>query len=364
MSTHKSDRTFAITLVALVVFGLIMLSSASAVMSYQNFGQNYYYFFRQLLLGGVLGFIGFIIASKIDFHQWRKYSPILVVVTLVLLILVFVPGLSLEYGGARRWLHIGAFTMQPAEMAKLTFLLYLAGWLEKRRKNVHDFQSSFMPFLAILGILGLLVIAQPDVGTLSIIVISAITMYFVAGASIKHLALLLAGGALLFLLLIKIAPYRTARLTVFLNPDIDPQGIGYQINQSLLAVGSGGLFGQGLGKSIQKYNYLPEAAGDSIFAVIAEELGFLRVLVLLILFGILTYRGYRIARKAPDFFGKLVATGIVSWIVFQALFNIAAMLAIVPLTGVPLPFVSYGGTALMFALIGMGIVLNISKQTR
>ncbi len=364
MATHKSDRTFVISLIALVVFGLIMLSSASAVMSYQNFHQNYYYFFRQLLLGGILGFLGFAIASKIDFHQWRKYSTILVGVTLLLLILVFVPGIGLEHNGAHRWLHLGPLTMQPTEMAKLTFLLYLAGWLEKRRKNVHDFQSSFIPFLAILGVLGLLVIAQPDVGTLSIIVISAIVMYFVAGASIKHLALLLAGGVLLFLLLIKIAPYRTARLTVFLNPDIDPQGIGYQINQSLLAVGSGGLFGQGLGKSIQKYNYLPEVAGDSIFAVIAEELGFLRVLILLILFGILAYRGFSIAKKAPDLFGKLIATGIVSWIVFQALLNIAAMLAIVPLTGVPLPFVSYGGTALMFTLIGMGIVLNISKQTR
>lgn len=364
MSYHKPDYVFIVSVFALVIFGLVMLSSASVVLSYQNFGHNWYYFFRQLLLGGVLGFFGFVIASRIDFHHWKKYAPLLLFFTLFLLILVFIPQFNLEYGGARRWIHIGPLTMQPTEMAKLTFLLYLATWLEKRRKGIYDFGSSFLPFLIILAVIGFLIVMQPDVGTFSIIILAAVATYFVAGAHPKHLLALVVGGAVLFLMLIKIAPYRMARFTVFLNPEIDPQGIGYQINQSLLAIGSGGLFGRGLGKSIQKYNYLPEAQGDSVFAIIAEELGFIRVLILIGLFGILAWRGYLIARSAPDLFGKICVTGIISWITFQALINVAAMIGLIPLTGVPLPFVSYGGTALLFALIGMGIVVNVSRQTR
>lgn len=364
MHYHKPDYTLIISLFALVVLGLVMLSSASAVMSYQQYGHNYYYFLRQLLLGGILGFFGFVAASRIDYHRWKKYAPLFLVITLVLLFLVFIPQFNLEYGGAKRWVHIGSFTMQPTEMAKLTFLLYLSSWLEKRRKGVKDFQSSFLPFLAILGIIGLLIILQPDIGTLSIIILSAIAVYFIAGAHIPHLTLLGISGIILFLMLVKIAPYRMARFTVFLNPEIDPQGIGYQINQALLAIGSGGLFGQGLGKSIQKYNYLPEASGDSVFAIISEEMGFIRVLILIVLFAILAYRGFTIAKRAPDLFGKLIATGIISWITFQAIINIAAIIGLIPLTGVPLPFVSYGGTALLFALIGMGIVVNVSRQTR
>lgn len=364
MKYHKTDYFFIVTLFALVIFGLVMLSSASVVMSYQSFGHNYYYFLRQLLLGGILGFFGFIVASKIDYHHWKRFSPLLLITTLVLLILVFIPQFNLEYGGAKRWIQIGPLTMQPTEMAKLTFLLYLATWLEKRRQGIRDFHTSFLPFVILLGLIGVLIILQPDIGTLSIIVLAALAVYFIAGAHFPHLVTLAISGIILFLLLVKIAPYRMARFTVFLNPEIDPQGIGYQINQALLAIGSGGLFGKGLGKSIQKYNYLPEAAGDSIFAVIAEELGLIRVLILIILFIILAYRGYAIAKKAPDLFGKLVVCGIISWIVFQALINIAAIIGLIPLTGVPLPFVSYGGTALLFALIGMGIVVNVSRQTR
>jgi len=199
---------------------------------------------------------------------------------------------------------------------------------------------------------------------MSVILVTAITVYFVAGARFSHLALLGASGIGLFLLLIKVAPYRMARLTVFLNPELDPQGIGYQINQALLAVGSGGLFGRGLGKSIQKYNYLPEASGDSIFAIIAEELGFIRILVVIALFMVLAIRGLMIAKKAPDFYGKIIAVGITTWISFQAFVNISAIIGLVPLTGIPLPFVSYGGSALLFSLAAIGILINISKQTQ
>jgi len=204
---------------------------------------------------------------------------------------------------------------------------------------------------------------QPDLGTMSVIIASAIAVYFIAGARWRHLAAIGVAGITLFWILIKSAPYRMARFTVFLNPELDPQGIGYQINQALLAIGSGGLFGRGLGKSIQKYNYLPEATGDSIFAIVAEELGFIRVLALIALFVFLTIRGFIIAKRAPDVFGKLVATGITAWIAFQAFINMAAMVALVPLTGIPLPFVSYGGTALLFTLAAVGILINISKYT-
>jgi cell division protein FtsW len=241
-------------------------------------------------------------------------------------------------------------------------LLYLATWLDKKQKGIKDWKYGFVPFVTILGVISFLIVMQPDIGTMSVIIITAISIYFVAGAKFSHLAVLGASGAALFLALIKIAPYRMARLTVFLNPEIDPQGIGYQINQALLAIGSGGLFGRGLGKSIQKYNYLPEASGDSIFAVIAEELGFIRILLLIALFMILTIKGYKIAKNSPDFYGKLIATGITSWICFQAFLNMAAISGLIPLTGIPLPFISYGGSALLFSLASMGILVNISKH--
>ena len=205
---------------------------------------------------------------------------------------------------------------------------------------------------------------QPDMGTMIIISVTALAVYFVAGAPFKHLLWLILGASGLFLILIKIAPYRAARLTVFLNPAIDPQGIGYHINQALLAIGSGGIFGLGLGHSRQKYLYLPEVTGDSIFAVIAEELGLVFALVLIALFLVLMYRGLKIAKAAPDMLGKLVASGIIAWISLQAFINIAAMVTLIPLTGIPLPFISYGSSALASSIIAIGVLTNISKQTK
>lgn len=358
----KPDYTLVITILALIIVGLIVLSSASAVLSYERFGNNYYFFTHQLIYGVLFGMIAFFITSQINYHYWKKLAAVMLVATIFLLIVVFIPGLGLEHGGARRWINVGSFTFQPTELAKLTFLLYLATWLDKRQKGIKDWKYGFVPFVTILGVISFLIILQPDIGTMSVIIVTAISIYFVAGARFSHLMLLGTGGVALFLILIKIAPYRMTRLTVFLNPEIDPQGIGYQINQALLAIGSGGLFGRGLGKSIQKYNYLPEASGDSIFAIIAEELGFIRILLLIGLFMILTIRGFRVAKKSPDFYGKLIATGITSWICFQAFLNMAAISGLMPLTGIPLPFVSYGGSALLFSLASMGILVNISKH--
>lgn len=364
MQGKKTDHVFVVVILILVVFGLIMLSSASSVLSYANFGNNFYYFTHQLLYGVLIGLLAMLIMSRIDYHIWKKFAALMLVLTLVLLVLVFIPGIGFEYGGAQRWIVMGPISIQPTEIAKLTFLLYLATWMEKRVKGIKDWKYSFLPFLIILAVIGFLIVLQPDVGTMSVILLTAIVMYFVAGGRLTHLALMGIGGILLFMLLVKVAPYRMSRFTVFLNPEIDPQGIGYQINQSLLAVGSGGLFGRGLGKSMQKNNYLPEATGDSIFAVMAEELGFVRILFLIGLYIFVGYLGFRIARRAPDIYGRLIASGITAWIVFQAFVNIASMVSLIPLTGVPLPFVSYGGSAILCLLAACGIMINISKQSK
>ncbi len=358
---HKPDYILLATVFALVVFGLVILASASVVVSRNNSEQNYYYFFHQLIRGVLTGFILLAIAQKVDYRFWKKCALPFFAVGLGLLFLALIPGIGEGYGKASRWIMVGGFSFQPAEIFKLAFILYLAAWLEKRGKEIDNFSVGLIPFLAILALIGILLIKQPDIGTLGVVMATATIVYFAAGAKISHLLIIIFGGATAFWGLIKIAPYRMNRLTVFLHPETDPQGIGYQINQALLALGSGGLFGLGLGHSRQKYNYLPEPIGDSIFAIIGEEIGFVGLLVLLALFVIFAWRGFKIAQSAPDTFGKLAAVGITSWLVFQALMNIMAITSLIPLTGIPLPFISYGGTALITSLFGVGILLNISR---
>lgn len=364
VKSHKPDYILAVTVFILVAFGLVILSSASAVSSYENFGNNYYYFKHQLMYGVALGFIAWFIGSKIPYHFLRTYAFIGIFATIILLVLVFIPGIGFEFGGARRWILIGPFSLQPAEICKLTIVIYLAAWLENKGEQLKNFAYGFLPFIFILGLVGIFIFLQPDVGTLGVIMITSIIVYYVAGASIPYLAMIGTGLVSVFLLMIKMAPYRLARFAVFLNPSIDSQGIGYQINQALISVGSGGILGLGLGKSRQKYNYLPEATGDSIFAIVSEELGIIGATALILLFLLFLYRGIKIAKEAPDMFSKLVAIGITSWIIFQAFINIAAIISLIPLTGIPLPFISYGGSALMFSLFGVGILMNISRYTK
>jgi len=273
-----------------------------------------------------------------------------------------VPGLGLKFQGASRWIQLGPFSFQPSEMLKLTMILYLAAWLEGKKELKTDLFEGFIPFLAIIGVISFLVMKQPDMGTLGIIVLVAMCVYFLSGAKTSHIAMMIAGGAAAFLALVKFESYRMSRLLVFLHPELDPRGVGYQINQALLAIGSGGIFGLGLGHSRQKFNYLPEPVGDSIFAIVCEEIGLIGAAVLIFLFFVFAMRGFKIAKKAPDMFGRLVAVGITSWIIFQTLINISAISGLIPLTGVTLPFVSYGGTSLIFSMIGVGILLNISKK--
>jgi cell division protein FtsW len=300
---------------------------------------------------------------SIDYRFWKKNSFWMLIITLLLLILVFVPGIGRAAGGAHRWIVIGGSWFQPSELIKLTFLIYLSAWLENRDEKIKSFWFGFIPFTFLILLIGALIMLQPDLGTTSILVLSAVTVFFVAGANPSHLVFGAGGLLVLLTILIKASPYRQQRLLVFLNPSVDSQGAAYHINQALLAIGAGGLWGLGFGQSKQKYLYLPEAHTDSIFAIIAEELGFIRSSLVVAGYLLIGYLGFRIARNAPDRFARFLAVGITSWIVFQAFINIAAMLNLLPLTGVPLPFVSYGGSSLIILLAGVGIMLNISKHT-
>jgi cell division protein FtsW len=313
--------------------------------------------------GGTVGFVMFLVGFFVPYRTWRLFALPGLLLALVLLVLVFIPGLQVSSGGAARWIGIGPITLQPTEITKLAFIIYLAALLEKKGGDVRSWRKSVVPFVIITGLISLLIILQPDIGTLISITAIAFAMVYAAGFRLLHLLIIVLGGAGVFAVLLNTARYRLERIIVYLHPELDPQGIGYQINQALLAVGTGGLWGLGLGRSRQKYYYLPEPAGDSIFAVLAEELGLVRTSLVLVAFGVIGWRGYAIARNAPDVFGSLLAVGITSWIVVQAFINMGAILAIVPLTGIPLPFISYGGSALASLLFAAGVLLNISKHT-
>lgn len=359
---QKPDQILTMTTFALILFGLVILSSAGIAISQSRFGDPYYFFKHQLLFGVLPGLFLMYIVQKIDYHFWKKFAFLFFVVNLVFLILVFIPGFGLNFQGASRWIKLGPFSFQPSEMLKLALILYLAAWLEGKKEKGADFFEGFVPFLAILGVVGFLIIKQPDMGTLGTTVLIAMSIYFMSGARVQHLSMMFGLGVLSFLALVKFESYRMNRLLVFLHPELDPRGIGYQINQALLALGSGGIFGLGLGHSRQKFNYLPEPVGDSIFAIIGEEIGLIGAMALVTLFVIFAMRGLKIAKNAPDTFGKLIAVGITAWIIFQALINISAISGLIPLTGVTLPFISYGGTSIVFLMIGVGILLNISKK--
>jgi len=362
---EKADPILLGTIITLIIFGLIMISSAGVIYSQTRFGDGYYFFKHQLFFGVIPGFLIMYVFQKIDYHFWRKMAVPFFFVSIVFLILVFVPNIGSRVYGASRWIQLGPFSFQPSEMAKLSIILYLAAWLESRgAQRIKDLFEGMIPFLGIMGLIGFLIMKQPDTGTLGVIVLTSIAIFFVSGARLQHLATLGGIGFCTMWLLIKLEPYRFDRILAFRDPTVDPQGIGYQIMQALIAVGSGGIFGVGLGNSRQKFNYLPEPVGDSIFAIIGEELGMIGSVIVVMLFVVLAFRGLKIAKNAPDNFGKLVATGITMWIVLQAFINISANVALIPLTGIPLPLISYGGTSMIFIMSAVGILLNISKQTR
>ncbi|MDP3985693.1 MAG: putative lipid II flippase FtsW [bacterium] len=365
VSKQRPDILFLGLVVGLVIFGLVALSSAAGPLGYTRFGDTLYFVKHQLLFGVVPGLIALFVMMKVPYQFWKKIALPLLVISIGLLLMVFIPGLRAEFGTARSWVDLGFFSFQPSEIVKLTFLFYLAAWVETRgEQGVRDIKTGLLPFLILLGIIVGLLVLQPDTGSMAIIVLESLAVFFVAGSSLLHLVTMGGIGVGLLGLLIKLSPYRAARFMTFLHPELDPQGIGYHINQALLAIGSGGFFGLGLGHSRQKFQYLPEVQGDSIFAIVGEEMGFLFAVILVAVFVIFLWRGLRIVRSAPDYFGMFVGIGILSWIVFQAFVNIGSMVGIMPMTGVPLPFVSYGGTAMISALAGVGVLLNISLHRR
>jgi cell division protein FtsW len=356
------DTEFLWMAIGLIIVGFVVLVSASGPIAFERFGSSFFYARQQLFQGVIPGLIFMLLISRFSFKRFQKHAFKLLLVSIGLLTLVYIPGIGTDLGTfANSWIEIGGFSFQPAEVVKLTFLLYLSAWMVAERDHLHDFHEGLLPFLIVLGVVCGLIFFQPDLGTLSVIFAMSLAVFFVAGGSGLHLAGLLSASLLVFGIAIRLSPYRAARFLTFLQPDLDPQGIGYQINQALLAVGSGGLIGRGLGHSVQKYQYLPEVLGDSIFAVMAEELGFVMTAAFLVFLAVFLLRGLKIAEHAETDFGRFVGVGIITWFSVQTIVNIGAMLGVLPLTGVPLPFVSYGGTSLIISCIAIGILLNISR---
>lgn len=361
---HDPDYALIAVVGIILIFGLIMLSSATSAISYATKQQDVYYFFKHQLFGLGLGLLAFFFFARIDYHIWKKYAMSFLVFSVILLLLVFIPGLSAHYGKARSWINVFGYSLQPSEFVKISFLLYLAAWLESRRGKLAHFQEGFGPFLTVLGAVGVLMLLQPDFGTLSIITITSLIVYFVGGGSIKHITAILLIGILVMMVMVRVKPYQADRFRCYADPGYSSDDKCYQLNQALIAVGSGGLWGRGLGNSKQKFMYIPEVSGDSIFPIIAEETGLIFSGGLIILYIFFFYRGYMIARYAGDNFGKHLSIGIVSWITLQAIINIGGMVNFLPMTGVPLPFISYGGSAMLAALAATGVLINISKHTR
>lgn len=347
--------------VILVIFGLAMLASASSDLGKTQFNNSYYYIEHQLLFGLTVGGIGFLLAYKIPYQKFKKVAFIFLLLSLVLLVLVFTPLGSLV-NSTNRWLRFGIFSFQPAELMKLTFIMYLAAWLSNTKfKRSTDFQSGLLPFAIVSGLIGVLLILQPATSTVAILLISGLTVYFVSGAPIRYIVGIAATALVLVGAVIAITPYRLARIEGYLNKSANTQGMNYQVDQALIAIGSGGVTGVGYGQSATKASYLPQPIDDSIFAVIAEEMGFIGASFLIMLFAMLTFRMFWLARKMGDTFGRLLLIGFGTVIALQAFVNMASISGIIPLTGVPLPFVSYGGTAFAVFLTMAGVTLNISK---
>ena len=355
------DTVFLALVVALVTIGFLIFSSASLGLLARSGASFGSVAFSQFVFGIIGGGTALFILSNVHYRHWRKYAIYIFIIGLLGTLAVFIPGLGMSHAGATRWLNLGITTVQPSEFLKIAYVIYLATWLSGMHKHVGDWRYGLIPFGIISGLAGIVMLLQPDTDTFLIMATAGLAMFVVAGARIRDLAILFITGIALLAAIAFARPYVMDRLTTFLDPTADPLGSGYQIKQSLIAVGSGGVTGRGFGQSIQKFEYLPEPIGDSIFAVYSEEFGFLGVTFLLSLFVAFALRGYKIAQQASDMFGVLVVTGIITVIMAQAFLNIGAMLAVAPLSGLPLPFISHGGTALLVTLSAIGIVLNVSK---
>jgi cell division protein FtsW len=354
---------------AAVILGVLILSSASALLSQSKYQDSYYLIRHQLLLGIIPGLIAGVIAYKIPIEFLRKGAIFLLLASVVLLLLIFVPHIGFSSGGAQRWVRLGFATIQPSEILKPIFIIYLASWLASRvpgaagRHAVKpEFGNTLWAFILLVGFIGFLLIKQPDLSTFGIVALTAFAMYFFADTPMKHTFFMIAIGGAILLALVYFEPYRLERFSSWLSPDSDPLGKSFQANQALILAGSGGPLGEGFGSSSSKSSMLPELIGDSVFAPYAQEVGFAGCILLVAIFAVFAWRGFRVARFSGDKFEYLVAGGITVWITLQALINMSSTLRLIPLSGVPLPFISYGGTALAMELAAVGLILNISRR--
>jgi len=348
--------------IALVVGGFMIFSSASLGLLARSGASFSSVATSQFLFGIVGGSIALFAMSTIYYRHLRRFAFYIFLFSVILTVLVFIPGIGLSHGGATRWISVGGFSLQPAELLKIGFIIYIATWLSGMGHHLNSFKQGVLPFAGIVGGVGILMLLQPDTDTFLIMSMAALAMFVVAGGRWRDVGIMILTGVALLVMVAMMRPYVLDRLTTFLHPERDPQGSGYQIQQSLIAVGTGGVTGRGFGQSIQKFEYLPEPIGDSIFAVFAEEFGFIGGVILIFAYIGFTFRGYKIAARAPDMFGTLLVVGCMTLIALQAFLNIGAMLGVAPLSGLPLPFVSHGGTALLATLTMVGIVLNVSKH--
>ena len=357
------DRPLLILLGILILTGFLIFSSASLGLLSRGGARFSSVAFNQIFFGIIGGTIALTITANVHYRFWRKYAFYLIIAALIVTALVFTP-LGMAHGGARRWIALGSFSFQPAEILKFAFIIYIATWLSGMQKYVATFKRGLLPFCGMLAFVGVILLLQPDTDTYAIMAVSALAMFVTAGGRWRDVVATGLVGLIIILSLAFFRPHIRDRLTTFIHPSNDPQGKSWQVKQSLIAIGSGGMFGRGFGQSIQKFEYLPEPIGDSIFAVLGEEFGFLGTTSLIVLFCLFTLRGFRIATESTDMFGMLLVVGFITLIMLQVFLNIGAMIAVAPLSGLPLPFISHGGTALLSTLASVGIILNVSRYSK
>jgi cell division protein FtsW len=361
----KSTPDFILIIVTLTLLavGLVMVYSASAVWADYKFDDSFFFAKRQLLFAAVGVFAMFFIMN-VEYWTWKNWAKVLIIICFVLLVLVLIPGIGVLRNGSRSWIGVGAFSIQPSEFMKLAMIAFLAKYLSENQRYITSFRKGVLPSLLLVFTAFGMIMLQPDLGTGTVMVGTCVVMIFISGARIMHFAWMGIAGLAGFVALVLSAPYRIKRITSFLDPWEDPLNSGFQIIQSLYAIGPGGLFGLGLGESRQKFFYLPEPQNDFIFAILAEELGFIGGTFVLLLFSLVLWRGIRIALGAPDLFGSFLAVGIVSMIAIQVMINVGVVTGMMPVTGITLPFLSYGGSSLTLMLLAVGVLLNISRYSR
>lgn len=364
MKFDSGDRVFLMLVLSLALAGLAIFSSAALGLLARESSSVSHDILLQTGLGLGVGFIAFFLARATSLSRMKRFAPHIYILTILFTLLVFIPGVGFHAGGATRWINLHFTTVQPAEFLKIGFVLALAWWLAPRARQLSNFKKGLLPFVAFLMVPSAILLAQPNTSTTLLIIATGAVMYFVAGAPWRDFGILALGLLFAFIVVVIARPYVLERIKTFIDPSANSLSSGYQIQQSLIAIGSGGLLGRGFGQSVEKFNYLPEPDGDSVFAVFSEETGFIGALILLALFVALAARGIVIAGKSADLFGGLVALGLSFIIIFQAFINISAMLGIIPLTGLPLPFISHGGTALAATLLMCGLILNVAAHRK